>query len=209
MHRIILLTFLSICLTSFSFETLAQDKDKEKIGNLTYKLAAANHEFSERNYRGALLLYREITKVNPGNANALYKTAECHYKLKKYDLALKYINKAKAADPEVSKNMKFFYGKIYHRTEKIDDAISMFEAFLETSSKRTIEYDLATKYLDQCKYAQLLMKEPSDVKILDLMSTHLVLQKMEAHFILLQEGQIRKVEKSMRLEIIDFLKIFM
>ncbi len=168
MHKIILLTFLSSLFSIGSLNVTAQEKDKEKTGNLTYKLAAANHEYSKGNYRGALLLYREITKANPANANALFKTAECHYKLKKYDLALKYIDKAKNADPDVSKNMNFFYGQIYHRTEKIDQAISMFETFLETSSKRTIEHDLATRFLAQCNYAKQLMREPVNVEITNL-----------------------------------------
>ena len=83
MLRILLLTSYTLVLSSLLNPILCQE-EKERTGNLTYKLAAANHEFAEMNYRGALLLYREITKANPNNANVLYKTAECHYKLKKY-----------------------------------------------------------------------------------------------------------------------------
>jgi len=98
----------------------------------------------------------------------LYKTAQCHYKLKKYSLALKYVDKAKNVDSEISKNIDFFYGKTYHRMARLNDAVQSFDKFLNGASKRTIEYEMALKYVDQCIYAQQLMKEPIPVEIQNL-----------------------------------------
>jgi len=163
--RILLLSTLVLSLlTSFSGNAQEEDK-KERSGNLTFKMGAARHEFLNNNYRGALLMYREVLKADETNAMAMFRSAECHYKLKRYDLSLKYLEKAKKQDPEVVKEMNFFYGQTYHRMARLDEAIASFEAFLKDGPKRTIEYELAQEYLVQCSYAKELMKEPVPVEI--------------------------------------------
>ncbi len=164
MTKSFLLTLLIAASAFFTSDVFSQDDEKAggiKIGKMT----AARHEFQQGNYRGALLKYRAILKAEPDNTMAKYRSAECHYKLKRYDLALKYLDRAKEDDPEIVKEMQFFYGQTYHRMARLDDAIASFENYLETAPKRTIEYDLATRYLTQCKYAKQLMKEPVPVEI--------------------------------------------
>ncbi len=167
MKKSFLLTALLLMSLAFSFSSYAQVEEdkKEKKGSTTYKMAAARHEFLDHNYRGALLMYRDILKVEKENALAQYRSAECHYKLKRYDLALKYLEKAKANDPEVVKEVNFFYGQTYHRMARLDEAISSFEQFLASAPKRAVEYELAEQYLAQCRYAKLLMEEPVPVEI--------------------------------------------
>ena len=59
----------------------AQEEDKkEKKGSITFKMGAARHEFLDKNYRGALLIYREILKIEKEHTMAQYRSAECHYK---------------------------------------------------------------------------------------------------------------------------------
>ncbi|MFK7757914.1 MAG: tetratricopeptide repeat protein [Flavobacteriales bacterium] len=164
MIKSILLTCCLVFSTFLAQHSFSQG-DEKKGGIKIGKMAAARHEFQNNNYRGALLMYRDILKVEPNNAMAQYRSAECHYKLKRYDLALKYLDKAKANDPEVMKEMQFFYGQTYHRMARLDDAISSFKGYLENAPKRTIEYELAERYLGQCEYAQQLMKEPVRVDI--------------------------------------------
>jgi tetratricopeptide (TPR) repeat protein len=126
---------------------------------------AARHEFNENNMRGAMLIYREVLQSDANNAAALYGTSECYYNLKKYKLALEYLNKALAVEHDVSSESEFFRGQIYHRTAKLDDAITAFDAFLAKEKSSTYEYELATQYRLQCLYAKEMMKKPVEVTI--------------------------------------------
>ncbi len=132
------------------------------------KLIAAKHEFNENNMRGALTLYREILDVEPNNYNALYGTAQCHYYLKKYNLALEYLDKAVAIRPTESAETEFFYGQTYHRTGKLDQAIASFEKFVSSQKKGSYEYELAMQYIEECKYAKVMMMNPAAVKVTNM-----------------------------------------
>ena len=165
-NKILVTVFILLSmLLDVSLYAQEEEEKKEKKGSITFKMGAARHEFLDKNYRGALLIYRDILKIEKEHTMAQYRSAECHYKLKRFDLALKYLEKAKANDPEVVKEMNFFYGQTYHRMARLDEAISSFENFIATGAKRTIEYELALKYLNQCQYAQQLMSEPVPVVV--------------------------------------------
>lgn len=130
------------------------------------KMIAAKHEFNEQNMRGALTIYREVLKAEPNNANALYWTARCHYELKRYDLAAKYLDQAVAADPKVQDNIDFFYGKIHHRLAELDQAIERFNKFLkENGNKNSFDVLEASRFVAQCSYAKEMMANPVPVKI--------------------------------------------
>jgi tetratricopeptide (TPR) repeat protein len=131
----------------------------------TPRIMAARHEFNDNNMRGAMLIYREVLQSDANNAAALYGTSECYYNLKKYKLALEYLNKALEKEPGISSESEFFRGQIYHRTAKLDDAIIAFDAFLAKEKPTTYEYELATQFRLQCLYARDMMKKPVDVNI--------------------------------------------
>lgn len=160
-----LFTFVLIC----SHEVFAQpDSTSGGFFNQALapaKLLAARHEFNEHNMRGALTLYRELLETDPNNAAALYGTAQCHYNLKKYDLALEYLNKATTIDPNVSGEVNYFYGEIHHRLANLDIAISYFRSYSETKSKMSEDYQIAQEFIRQCEFAKEMMKSPVNVKI--------------------------------------------
>ena len=167
------MTMIRITLTTlaflFTFTAFAQ-KDTSRTNIFTGALAtprimAAKHEFNENNMRGAMLIYREVLQSDPNNAAALYGTSECYYNLKKYKLALEYLNKALEKEPGISSESEFFRGQIYHRTAKLDDAIVAFDDFLSKEKPTTYEYELATQYRLQCLYARDMMKKPVHVVI--------------------------------------------
>ncbi len=135
---------------------------------VTPRIIAARHEFNENNMRGALLIYREVLETDPGNANAMYGTSECYYNQKKYKLALEYLEKALKNNPNVSKETEFFRGQIYHRTAKLDEAIAAFRKFLTLENNKSYEYEMAQYYIDQCLYAQEMMKNAVPVGISNL-----------------------------------------
>lgn len=167
------LSFITILLLLvFGMSALAQP-DSTKSGFMdqaliTPKMIAARHEFNENNMRGALLLYREILETEPKNADAMYGISQCQYNLKKYKLSLEYLDRAVAIKPNISKETEFFYGQIYHRTAQIDKAITAFQNFMAKTSPKTYEYELATDYLAQCRYAKEMMAQPVNVTITNL-----------------------------------------
>jgi prophage maintenance system killer protein len=130
------------------------------------KMLAAKHEFNERNMRGALTIYREVLKASPDNPSALYWTARCHYELKRYDLASKYLDRAVEIDPDVQDDIDLFYGKIHHRLADLDNAIARMQKFLdENGNKNSFNVEEARRFIAQCKYAKEMMAEPLDVTI--------------------------------------------
>jgi tetratricopeptide (TPR) repeat protein len=162
---------VNFSLFAFSFTAIPDTTDPGllKQGAVPAKMIAARHEFLDNNMRGALTLYREVLEVEPNNAQALYRTAECHYNLKKYDLAIEYFDIAIAIDPEVSDERDFFRGQISHRLAHLDEAIASFEKFIASNpSKRSLEYELAQEYIAQCRYAKVAMASKADVQIQNL-----------------------------------------
>lgn len=130
------------------------------------KLVAAKHEFNESNMRGALTIYREILETEPQNSSALYWTARCHYALKRYDLAKKYLDRAVEIDPEVQTNINFFYGMIHHRLAELDLAIESYSKFLQLNKgKDAFEVEEAERFIAQCRYAKKMMERPVNVTI--------------------------------------------
>jgi tetratricopeptide (TPR) repeat protein len=129
------------------------------------KIVAAKHEFNENNMRGALTIYREVLDTDPTNATAHYGIAECHYNLKKYNLALEYLNKAVGLNAEVTTTTDFFYGQIYHRVADLDKAINYFQKYIDKTRGNTYEKELAVKYVKECNFAKVMMAKPVDVKV--------------------------------------------
>lgn len=129
------------------------------------RLLAAKHEFNENNMRGALTIYREILDAYPDHANALYGTAKCHYNLKKYKLALEYLDKAVNSDPDVDRDKDFFYGQIHHRLANLDKAIGYFDSYCKSVSESSGNFETAREYIHQCQFAKEMMAQPVNVKI--------------------------------------------
>jgi tetratricopeptide (TPR) repeat protein len=169
MKSIVIITLSIFCLSNL---TWAQPDKKEASmidgALLGPKLIAAKHEFNENNMRGALTLYREVLDVEPNNYAALYGTAQCHYYLKKYNLALEYLDKAVAIRPNESAETQFFYGQTYHRTGKLDEAITSFQNFTAFQKKTSYEVELAMQFIQECKYAKAMMANPAPVQVTNM-----------------------------------------
>jgi tetratricopeptide (TPR) repeat protein len=129
-------------------------------------ILSARHEFNINNMRGALNLYREVLASDPKNATALYGTAQCHYNMKKYPLALDYVWKAIANNRSIASDL--FIGQIYHRTAQLDSAIFYFNKFSQSVGKNSSDYADAQEYIAQCLFAKELMLRPAKVDITNL-----------------------------------------
>lgn len=132
------------------------------------RVIAARVEFNKNNVRGALTIYREILETEPNNSNALFGVSECHYNLKRYKLALEYLDKAVAVDPKVSSQSNLYYGQIHHRTGQLDEAIVYYKKYQATVRPGGYDHKMAQKYIDECAYAKEMMQKPADVTITNL-----------------------------------------
>ena len=166
------LLFLSIAhISSANFVCVADTSDSGFLGNAAVpaKMLAAKHEYNENNMRGALIIYREILELEPSNAMALYWTARCHYALKSYDLAQDYLDRSIVQEADITNDLNFFQGQIYHRLARLDEAISAYSAYLlENEGKNNYEVYLADKFKGECEFAKDVMKKPANVNIENL-----------------------------------------
>ncbi len=157
-----------ILLTLNDSSVLSQDSTSTGFGStatIPYKMLSAKMEFQQNNMRGALTLYREILEADPSNATATLGIAQCHYNLKKYNLALEYLNRALAINTEVNPRTSFFFGQIYHRLADLDKAINYYQQYIDAEKMSTYEKELALKYIKECQFAKSMMANPAPVVI--------------------------------------------
>jgi len=164
----LLLLIFSVCTLSSLAQTDSTEAGLMGQAAIPVKIIAAKHEFNENNMRGAITLYREVLAVDPVNATATYGVAQCYYNLKKYSLALEYLNKAVQLNAEVNTSTKFFYGQIHHRVAELDKAIGYYTEFIQQSKGSSYEKELALKHIRECEYAKDAMKTPANVTITNL-----------------------------------------
>ncbi len=136
--------------------------DRAMIPN---KLSGARRLSDQNNVRGALTEYRKVLDVDSTNFTALYATADCYYRLKKYKVALDYLNKAVATKSEVPEDAYLFYGKCYHRLAELDKAIAFYEKYLPVVKSDNQEFDETRRYINECKFAKIMMKSSVPVVI--------------------------------------------
>ncbi len=165
--KLLLLILTVNALFSFA-QTDTTDASLMGQAAIPVKLFTAKHEFNENNMRGAITLYREVLAVDPLNATATYGVAQCYYNLKKYNLALEYLNKAVELNAEVNTSTKFFYGQIHHRVGELDKAEAYYNEFIQQTKGNSYEKELALKHIKECEYAKVAMKNPANVSIVNL-----------------------------------------
>ncbi|MBL4669322.1 MAG: PD40 domain-containing protein [Flavobacteriales bacterium] len=154
----------------FGFAVQAQ-KDEKKIGKVGYKIKMqdARHKFlAEGNVRASLNIYRDLLQDYTNDAMVNYRIAECHFKLKNYELAVEYFQNARKLNDEVDKELHYNLGRAYHRNDQLDKSIESYNTFNETASKKTKKnYDVAGK-IAQVDYAKKMIANPVKVKIENL-----------------------------------------
>jgi Tol biopolymer transport system component/Tfp pilus assembly protein PilF len=159
---------LLFCTVLFSFNNATaqsvSSKDSTDSNLITkLRLVEARKLFYDNNVRGAIEKYREILEENEKNLTATIRMSECYYALKNYKVATKYAEKAWQLSPVYEQDLILVYGKCLHRSEKLNEAIQKFEMFRTNATQaQLIEYDIQ-KQIDECKLAQLLMKNPLQV----------------------------------------------
>ncbi len=163
MNRIF--TFSLFFLLCFQMDAQVQIIDKAKI---KLKLVDGTNKLYSNNYRGALVTFREILTIDPKNAMANLRIAQCQTKLGRHDLALKYAEKAYAIDPEVDKELYIVLGEANHRLGNLDIAKTQYQTFKTKISKSEQEDYAIDNLIAQIDYAKEAMKTPVNAVITNL-----------------------------------------
>lgn len=156
----LLLFIIGISTGSFS-----QILDNAKI---QLKLNDGKQKLYSNNYRGALTTFREVLGLDPKNAKANFRIAQCQAKLGKHELSLKYAIKAFELDPKVDDDIQLVLGEANHRMGNLERAKTNYLAFKAISSKRKQKDYSIDKLISQIDYAKQALTAPVDAKITNL-----------------------------------------
>lgn len=157
--------FISILLLSTTVLDAQNDKKKSKV---TYKLkmAEAHHAMlSDRNYRAALNIYRELLTSFTNDAMINYRIGECYIGLQDYELAVEYFQNAKNLDEKVTPELYYKLGEAYHHNEQLKEALEALTTFKSKAKKKHLKLHDVDKRIAQVNYATKMMQHPVDVKI--------------------------------------------
>ncbi len=148
----------------------AQDDDK-KTGKLAYKykMQDARHKFlTDGNVRESLNIYRELLKDYTNDAMVNYRIAECHYKLKNFDLAVEYFQNARKLNDKVDDDLYFNLAQAYHRNNQLDESLEAYNKYNSIAKKRDRKFHQITNRISQIDFAKKMIANPVNVKIENL-----------------------------------------
>jgi tetratricopeptide (TPR) repeat protein len=163
---IILLAFAtSLPATSFNRKGKDKEKDDDKESNISVGLARGWILFNNKDYFGALRVYRSLYKKSPSNAVLNYRMGVCFDATNKKDSAIFHINKALEQDSLVNKKAYYYLGKSSQFNDNLDEAISYYYKYKKLDPKNRTDVN---RLLRQCETAKYMQKNPVNAKITNL-----------------------------------------
>src|SRR5690606_33984830 len=117
------------------------------------------------NYFGAIPIYTKELNLDRDNSKIKYKLGLCYLNthidrgeaVRMLELASK--------DPKIDTDVWKDLGKAYSLANRLEEAISSYEKFIELNPKKASEVDLN---ITQCKNAIKMMRRPSNVSFQNL-----------------------------------------
>ena len=147
--------FIFLLSSSFLF---AQPKNFTEVED-------GDEHFKQGNYLAAIPIYKSELKKDPDNGKVKYKLGICYLNTRiNREEAITYLEQA-SKDPKVDEDVWINLGRAYHLTNRIDDAIAVFERFETLKPKRAQEVE---RYIEQCENALKFMRKPSHVTFQNL-----------------------------------------
>jgi Tol biopolymer transport system component len=163
--RVLLVALFFSLLGSIS----AQKEDKKFDLVYKFKMQEARHEFlADGNTRAALTTYRNLLKEYTNDGMVNYRIGECHLNLKRYDLAVDYLQNARRIDSDVDDDLNLKLGEAYHMESRLDEALEAYSVYKLSASRRERKYSDITKRIASVEYAKKMMAFPVQVKIENL-----------------------------------------
>ncbi|MBI2966222.1 MAG: PD40 domain-containing protein [Bacteroidetes bacterium] len=148
---------------AFASDVSVEMKIKDRI-----KMTVARIRYSQRDYKAALRLYHDVLETNSLDPKVQLWLGLCELELGNPALALEYLQKALYMKSDVHKKIHLFIGMAYHRTGNLQKAVEEYNTYKATLSPSSVPKNEVSRYLDQCNYAQEMMKKPINVKISNL-----------------------------------------
>lgn len=128
------------------------------------KMTKARMKFNEKDYNGALRIYREEFAKAPNDAMLNYRMGECHYALSEYEQALEKFNEAHKLNNAVDNDLQLFLGKSNHALANLDKALAHYENYQKQSLK-PFQMEEVNTLIAQVRTAQELLARPVNVII--------------------------------------------
>lgn len=156
-------TLITLCVFALNFSLKAID------GPDQVKMVMAKQKLYAGQFIGALNLYKEVLAKNQDDASVLYYVGYCNYELKKYDLAAEHLHKAIATNKDVKPETHLVLGKIYLTQEKVNEALTEFNAYKSSAKSKDAQLEDVDVYIEHCNNAKKYLASPNnDIKIANL-----------------------------------------
>ncbi|MBA3971975.1 MAG: PD40 domain-containing protein, partial [Bacteroidetes bacterium] len=158
-RAILFFSLLVFCSTSFGQK---QDKALFKL----YK--AANADFERKDFVNSLKKYQKIYERDSANPELNYRIGVCLYNLKESQMqSIKYFEKVSATEYTES---QFYLGKLYHLSERFNDAIRCYKNYKSISVKN-LDNETVDVLISKTMNAIEMKKTPLNVSIKNLGNT--------------------------------------
>lgn len=144
------------------------------IGNITVseaqiadKLAMtkAQKKFNDKDFYGALRIYRELFDKTPNDAQLNYKMGLTYMELKNHSEALSHLKAAEKTDNEVDRELFLNIGKTYNRMGKLDSALILYEEYQKKEKLPDFYKQEVSELIQMVNNAKEFMANPVNVKI--------------------------------------------
>ncbi len=139
----------------------------------SYKEGLKLFEANPPLYNDAVIHLVRANTFNPNNALLNFMIGKSFYSLKNFDKAKNYLEKAKTLKQNVSPDINYLLGKIYHYSYDFDKAIALFTEFKQGLDPKMISTyeEIIKKEIDECKNGKILIEKPTRVIINNLGKT--------------------------------------
>ena len=172
--NVLKLYFLLISLFAFISTTNAKRAVYKKSGKQSnqsidiFKRFNASSKFSVKDYRGASVLYKELSDTKPENAKLAFRLGECYLNLKMKALAISTLERSYKLKNNVDKEIHLLLGRAYHLNGDLDKALAEYEVYKKSANEYDQKENTINKLIEQCNFAKDQIKKPKDVTIHNL-----------------------------------------
>jgi len=142
-----------------------KQKGDDKEDGISVGLARAWVLYNNKDYYGALRIYRDLYTKAPANAKLNYRMGVCFDSMNQKDSSIFHIQKALDKDPNINPKAYYYLGKAYQFNEELDLAIENYYKFKNSDAKKKGDVN---RLLRQCEMAKYMQEHPVEVEIKNL-----------------------------------------
>ena len=123
--------------------------------------------YLQEHYPLALPIYEELIEKYPNETYLQYRLGMCYLKKQdEYDKAVQYLKPIAESDPDAA-DIKYFLGIAYHLTYQFDEAIKVFNEYLNQKIDKS-QQQITARLIENCMNAKALVAIPTEATITNL-----------------------------------------